>query len=223
PPPQGVPLMDPKKELKGAALLSALRGGGFNLYLRHALANVGQDGNLIQTPIWWEDCTIQRNLAEAGHEQARKVGESIRALKIPIGEVLTAQFCRTRETGHDLGLGPIEVTEDLNHQIGQRFGFDANAARFKQLAETPARGTNRLLISHTHGSPRTEERILGSVQEAEIVVFQPDHKGGSEPIARIPLAEWDALTKLESAAAKPGLTTCSAVAAQPSPSCRAPA
>jgi phosphohistidine phosphatase SixA len=196
PPPANVALIDPAKEKKGAALLEALRKGGFNLYMRHALSTVGQDGNLIQTPRWWENCEMQRNIADAGREQARKLGAALKELKIPISAVLTAQFCRTRDTGHALGLGPIEITEDLNHQIGQRAGFDVNAARYKQLAELPPMGTNRVLVSHTHGSPKPEERIMGSLQEAEIVVYQPDNRGGVEPLARIPLTEWDNLVKL---------------------------
>ena len=200
PQPPNIPLIDVTKELKGAALLQALRKGGYNLYMRHALSNVGQDGNLIQTPQWWENCAIQRTIADAGREQAHKVGTAIRELKIPVSQVLTAQFCRTRDTGHAMGLGAIEITEDLNHQIGQRIGFDVNTARFKQLAETPPKGTNRVLVSHTHGSPKMEERIMGAMQEAEIVVFQPDGKGGSEPIARIPVADWEALIKADTAA-----------------------
>ncbi|MEP7154629.1 MAG: hypothetical protein ABI905_02580 [Betaproteobacteria bacterium] len=193
-PPQ-IPQIAPEKELKGVPLVQALRRGGFNLYMRHAQATVGQDGNLIQTPVWWENCAIQRNISDLGKEQARKVGEGIRQLKIPINQVFTAQFCRTRETGYALGLGPLDITEDLNHQIGQRTGFDVNAARFKRLGEIPPKGTNNLLVSHTHGSARAEERIMGGMQENEIVVYQPDGKGGAEPIARIPLAEWELLAK----------------------------
>ena len=192
-------LIAPEKELKGVALVQALRRGGYNLYMRHAQATNGQDGNLLQTPSWWENCAIQRNMSDFGREQARKVGEGIKALKIPVDQVLTAQFCRTRETGHLLGLGPIEVTEDINHQIGQRAGVDINATRFKRLAETPAKGMNNVLVSHTHGSPRVEERIMGGIQEAEIVVYQPDGKGGAEPVARIPVPEWETLAKAMSA------------------------
>lgn len=197
PPPPNVALIDPAKELKGAALLQALRKGGYNLYMRHAVSNLGQDGNLIQTPLWWNDCTIQRNIADAGRDQARKVGAALLELKIPVSQVLTAQFCRTRDTGYAMGLGPIEITEDLNHQIGQRIGFDINAARFRQLAEAPAKGTNRVLVSHTHGSPKAEERIMSALQEAEIVVYEPDNKGGSEPVARISVADWDNLIKAD--------------------------
>lgn len=195
PTPSNPILIAPEKELKGVPLVQALRRGGFNLYMRHAQATVGQDGNLLQTPLWWENCAIQRNMSDTGREQARKVGSALKELKIPVDQVLTAQFCRTRETGHLLGLGPVEMTEDINHQIAQRAGFDVNAARFKRLADTPAKGKNNLLISHTHGSQRVEERIMGGILEAEIVVYQPDGKGGSEPVARIPVPEWETLLK----------------------------
>ena len=109
----------------------------------------------------------------------------MKELKIPISRVLTAPFCRTRDTNHATGLGPIEITEDLNHHIDQRAGFDVNTLRFKQLAEAPVNGTNRLLISHTHSSVRPQERIMGAIEEAEIVVFQPDNNGSTEPVARI--------------------------------------
>lgn len=198
-PTPNIALIDPAKEMKGAVLLQALRRGGFNLYMRHAISNIGQDGNLNQTPFWWDNCTIQRNIADSGREQAGKVGAAIRNLNIPVSQVLTAQFCRTRDTGHAMGLGPIEITEDLNHQIGQRTGFDVNVARFRQLTEQPLKGTNRVLVSHTHGSPKTEERIMGSMQESEIVVYQPDGKGNTEPVARIPVVEWENLLKIATA------------------------
>lgn len=196
PAPSASPLIDPAKELKGVALVDALRQGGFNLFMRHAQATIGQDGNLLQTPSWWENCTIQRNMSDTGRDQARRVGAAIRALKIPVDQILTAQFCRTQETGHLLGLGAIEVTEDINHQIGQRAGFDVNAARFRRLAAQPAKGMNNVLVSHTHGSTRPEERVMSGMQEAEMVVYRPDGKGGSEPVARIPLTDWENLTRL---------------------------
>lgn len=99
-----------------------------------------------------------------------------------------------------MGLGPIEITETLNHQIGQRVGFDVNAARFTQLAEMPPKGANRVLVSHTHDSAAPQKRIMGSIQEAEIVVYEPDGKGASEPVARIPVTEWGNLIKTDTPA-----------------------
>jgi phosphohistidine phosphatase SixA len=193
-PPQ--PLIDAAKELKGAPLLAALKRGGYNLYMRHALATMGQDGDLINTPMWWTNCAIQRNMIDLGKEQARKVGASIRTLKLPIGEIKTSQFCRVRETAELMNIGASEMTEDLNHAIAQRPGMDINATRYALLVKAPPRGKNNVFVSHTHGSPKSEERIMGGIQEAEIVVYLPDGKGNAEPIARIPVAEWDNLLQL---------------------------
>lgn len=44
------------------------------------------------------DCRTQRNLNEAGRAEARRLGEQFRARKVRIGQVLTSQWCRTRET-----------------------------------------------------------------------------------------------------------------------------
>ena len=99
-----------------------------------------------------------------------------------------------------MGLGPIEITETLNHQIGQRVGFDVNAARFTQLAEKPPKGANRVLVSHMHDSAAPQERIMGSIQEAEIVVYEPDGKGTSKPVTRIPVTEWGNLIKTDTPA-----------------------
>lgn len=199
-PPAQPPLIDPARELKGVALVTALRKGGFNLYMRHALSTVGSDQDLLNTPKWWENCALQRNISGPGREQARKVGEALRALKIPVGAVKVAQFCRTRDTGSLLGLGPLQIEEGLNHVIGQRAGFDVNAARLALLAELPAPGKNTILVSHTHGSPHPLERVMGGLAEAEIAVYRPDGAGKAELVARIELAEWDNLGQLMSAA-----------------------
>jgi len=186
-------LIDPAREMSGATLLAALRKGGFNLYMRHAQANVGHDQDLASDPFWWQKCTLQRNISEIGREQARKIGTAIRVLSIPIGAVMASQFCRVRDTGAAMGFGALEVTEDLNHMIGQRAGSDVNILRFKRLVAAPSKGRNNLLISHTHASAQSQEQIMQGIQEAEIVVYQPDGRGGVEPVARIPREEWDSL------------------------------
>jgi phosphohistidine phosphatase SixA len=193
-PAQAAPIFDPKTELKGAALIAALKQGGYILYMRHAISTVGSDTANPSTPLWWENCAIQRNISDAGRIQARKVGLAIRTLNIPIEEIKSSQFCRARDTAHEMGLGPIEIIEDLNHAVGQRGGFDVNVARFAQLTRKPSSGSNVLLVSHTHGSPKTEERAMSAIQEAEIVVYRPNDKGGTEPIGRILVSDWDALT-----------------------------
>lgn len=190
-------LIDPSREISGASLIAVLRKGGFNLYMRHAQSNMGQDQDLASDSDWWKKCTMQRNISEPGREQARKVGAAMRALRIPIGEVMVSQFCRVRDTGTAMGFATVELTEDLNHVIGQRAGTDVNVLRFKRLMAAPAKGRNNLLISHTHASPQKEEQIMQGIQEAEIIVYQPDGRGRVEPVARIAAQRWDTLLAQE--------------------------
>ena len=178
PVPPTLPIVDPARELKGLALVEALRRGGFVLYMRHA-----------ETGLVTEKCD-QSNLSPVGEENARNVGAALRELKIPIGAVRSSQPCRCADTARLLALGPVEITEDLN-PIAPREGFDIGAARAKRLAETPLAGTNTVLVSHLHGSRKKEEWLhLGM---AEIIVFRPEGNTHAEPVARVTVAGWTAL------------------------------
>src|SRR3954447_6582381 len=83
-------------QLTNAALLDALRTGGFVLYFRHTSTDFGQNDDRMTG---YEDCSLQRNLTEQGRDEARAIGRAIKALRIPVGEVLSSPFCRTMETG----------------------------------------------------------------------------------------------------------------------------
>jgi len=76
-----------------AMLLAALRQGGYVLFLRHASTDFSQDDSRMTS---FEDCATQRNLTDKGRAEARALGEHVKRLKIPIGEVLASPFCRTR-------------------------------------------------------------------------------------------------------------------------------
>ncbi|MDX1465329.1 MAG: histidine phosphatase family protein [Halomonas sp.] len=62
--------------------------------MRHALApGIGDPANFRLS-----DCTTQRNLSEAGREQARRIGERFRERGIEVGEVRSSRWCRCLET-----------------------------------------------------------------------------------------------------------------------------
>jgi Histidine phosphatase superfamily (branch 1) len=170
--------IDPAIELKGPALLAALRKGGYVLYLRHT-----------ETGTVTEQCT-QSNLSPNGEEQARRLGASLRALKIPFGLVLSSDICRILDTARLLDLGPVVPTEDLRNRP-KRPGHDFHSARGKRIGEMPAKGTNTLLVAHMQGGDRPEQSIF--LEMGEIVVFQPDGKGGAAIVARVRMNEWDAV------------------------------
>lgn len=175
------PAIRPDAELKGAALLQALREGGHVLYLRHT-----QTGTVTET------CGPS-NLTPAGERDARFIGEAIRALRIPIDRVLSSPVCRVLDSAKLLQLGEVTTTRDLsNVAVGDK--FDLAAARAARLAEVPAKGANRMLVSHLHAGAAQEHWI--SLDFGDIIVFRPDGNGGSEARARIRADDWYDLLEL---------------------------
>jgi phosphohistidine phosphatase SixA len=175
------PVVDSARELKGRALTTALRAGGYVLYMRHAM----------QIPPFDGPCD-KSNLTAEGEEQARKVGAAIRALKIPIGRLLTSEPCRNLDTARLLGLGEYEISADIN-PLGLRPGFDVTSARNARLMEMPPPGSNTLLVSHMHGAQDRREWV--ELELAEIIVYRPNGKTLTAPVARIRLETWEELQR----------------------------
>ena len=93
----------------GAELLAQLREGGYVLFLRHTSTDFSQDDSRMKS---FEDCATQRNLTDQGRAEARALGEHVKRLKIPIGEVLASPFCRTMEAAR-LAFGKARATNDV--------------------------------------------------------------------------------------------------------------
>lgn len=157
------------EELAGPTLLVALRAGGFVIYFRHARTDFSQDDTDLSD---LSNCATQRNLTDDGRAQARQIGEAITALEIPIGEVLSSELCRTRETA-ELAFGRATLTPDLTS-----FGTaesDAEEQRrveaLRSLLGTPPRsGTNTVLVGHQFNI----NRATGvSIAEGEAAIFRP--------------------------------------------------
>lgn len=81
------------RPLVGTQLVAALRDGGYVLYLRHT--ETPEDGT--DEPDSLGDCSRQRALNAAGRADARALGAAVRALGVPVGEVLASPYCRTVE------------------------------------------------------------------------------------------------------------------------------
>jgi phosphohistidine phosphatase SixA len=75
------------------AAWQVLREGAIVLF-RHAIAPGGGDPPGMRLG----DCATQRNLDATGRGQARRIGEALRAAGVPMGAVLTSQWCRAMET-----------------------------------------------------------------------------------------------------------------------------
>lgn len=84
-----------------AAELSILAEPGHALLLRHALAPGVGDPADFQL----EECATQRNLSKQGRQQARQIGEQLRAAGIEKAVVYSSRWCRCLQTAELLGFG----------------------------------------------------------------------------------------------------------------------
>ena len=162
------------------ALWKLLREGGQVLFIRHATTTPG-----VGDPPGFrlEDCATQRNLSDEGRAEARRLGESLRARKVPIGEVLSSPWCRCHETAR-LAFGREASTwTPLSNLFGRRENADAQVREMRaRVAAWRGKG-NLVLISHGSAAlPLTGV----SPQQAEIIVLTPQAGGQFRVAGRIP-------------------------------------
>src|SRR5258705_12212151 len=72
---------DARPLLAGRALVTALRAGGYVLYLRHTSTDFGENDERMTD---YADCKSQRNLTDAGRTEARDIGAALRELQVPV-------------------------------------------------------------------------------------------------------------------------------------------
>ena len=178
---------EPPESLAGAALLQALKGGGLILYFRHTSTDFGQNDDAMSG---YEECARQRNLTDRGRDEARRIGEAIRRLEVPIGEVLASPFCRTRETAQ-LIFGRATVATAVRGGPSRPEGGDRYDELRTLLATPPRAGSNLAIASH--GNPFFAVANLAYLAEGEAAVIRPLGGQGFRVVARIPKDGWDAL------------------------------
>ena len=167
-----------------AKLLADLRQGGYVLFLRHAATDFSQNDSRMTS---FEDCATQRNLTDNGRAEARALGEHIRRLKIPIGEVLASPFCRTMETAR-LAFGKARATNDVRGGPLSAEDPKRYEPLRKLLGTRPPAGTNTVLSSH--GNPFHAVAGPPYLAEGEIAVVRPQGGGKFSVVARIRLTDW---------------------------------
>ncbi|HLU10447.1 MAG TPA: histidine phosphatase family protein [Oceanobacillus sp.] len=69
-----------------------MREGGYVIYVRHARTDNAQEDTDLAS------CETQRNLSEQGRLDAASIGETWATLAVPVGELISTEYCRTRET-----------------------------------------------------------------------------------------------------------------------------
>ena len=179
------------------ALLQALRGGGYNLYFRHVATDWSQSERVDKAEDWRScDATRMRQLSAAGRQAASSIGAAMRALQIPVSEVLASPYCRTVETARLMQLGDVvETIQVMNLRVAEYVGGRASvvASARALLASAPATG-NRVIVAHGNVA---REATPAYPDEGEALVFQADGAGGFLLRARIGVNDWPRLLALD--------------------------
>lgn len=164
-----------------------LASGGWVMMMRHAAteAGVGDPPNFRIG-----DCGTQRNLSEAGRDQARRAGVAMRAAGIRIDEIRTSQWCRCRETA-ELAFGAARDWPALNSFFADRSSGAGQTAEVLAYASSLGADRNLMLVTH---QVNITALVGGFVVPGEVVAgrtrngafegsfrFQPDERS---PAAR---------------------------------------
>jgi phosphohistidine phosphatase SixA len=176
--------------LAGPDLVAALRSGGLVIVMRHASSPRQPPAKEAAQP---DNVTLERQLDAAGRASATAMGDALRRLKIPVGDVLTSPTFRARETVRYAQLANPKAFDELGDGGQSMQGAaEKQGAWLREKTAASLRGTNTVLVTHMPNIARAFPDIA-DVADGESLVFRPDGKGGTSLIGRIPIDAWGAL------------------------------
>ena len=146
--------------LRGAALVKSLQAGGHVIVMRHASSpnEIPKTPNPDNTP-------PQRQLDEIGRTTTTAMGEALRRLKVPIGEVMTSPTYRARETARRIGFQNPKSANELGEGSGSM-----QAVSKEQLDPTVV-DKEREILSEAARKEGKPENIIAKMIEGRLKNF----------------------------------------------------
>lgn len=176
-----------------AELLATLQSGGQVIVMRHASSPRAVPEKAAANP---DNVGLERQLDEAGRATAIAMGRALRALKIPVGTVLSSPTYRALETVR-LAQLPTPVTRTELGDGGQSMqGVGAAQGQWlRQQTLLLPKGTNTLIVTHLPNISAAFPEDSTGIADGEALVFGGDGKGGVTLRARVKIDEWPTLGK----------------------------
>ena len=176
-------------------LVKSLRAGGLAIIMRHATADPDKSDT---APLNFKTIRTQQPLTDAGQVSARAFGDVLRAIGVPIGEVLTSRFSRAHQTAVLAGFRDAKPVTELTEGslVTSPNEQRRRASALKQLAAAPlAPGLNRLLVTHRVNLMQAFGKEWFDVKEGEASIFRIDN-GAYSLVARVQIGDWARLAKV---------------------------
>ncbi|WJY22215.1 histidine phosphatase family protein [Fontisubflavum oceani] len=169
-------------------LVRTMQDGGVVIFIRHATTETDYADQVTADPL---DCSTQRTLSEDGWHEAVQIGESFAYFDIPVGEVISSQYCRAWQTAW-LAFGAYEMNPGLNFAPAEEY-TDAQIAEMREgmlgvMLPELAFGENRILVGHDDPF----EAATGVYPEPMGVtyVLRHDGQGGLQMLGHIIPDRW---------------------------------
>ena len=166
------------QSLSGDALVQALQKGGYVIAMRHT-----SSPNAVPAG------ATERQLDAEGRAAATAMGAALRALKIPVTEVLSSPTQRAMDTARAAQWpAPVATPELGDNGQSMSGGTPAQAAWLKnRVTQSPKTG-NVILITHM---PNLREAFpqATNVADGEALIFSPQ----GTLVARVKSDEWKTL------------------------------
>jgi phosphohistidine phosphatase SixA len=176
-------------------LVRAIQSGGCVLVMRHASSPREAPAKGLANS---DNTKLERQLDEAGRRGATAMGEALRALRIPIGIVLTSPTYRAMETVRLARLDSPTIVNELGDGGQSMQGASETQAAWlrTKVTEVPRSG-NTVLVTHQPNLSRAFPDWGSTVLDGETVIIRPDGKGGIRVIGRIEIDDWSRLRGLD--------------------------
>jgi phosphohistidine phosphatase SixA len=180
------------QEINRNNLVGALRQGGYVLLMRHTSSPEARPDKAAADP---ENTNLERQLDQVGRDTARAMGEAMKKLAIPIGDVLSSPTYRARETVRLASFGRPQAVPELGDggQSMQRIAEAPAEWLRKRVGEPPRGGTDTVMVTHMPNIVAAFGQAATGAADGETLVFRPDGKGRAELVARVKVEEWPAL------------------------------
>lgn len=189
-------------KLDDTDLVSALRDGGHVIYIRHA-KTVKDWGDQASPDLDLSDCSTQRRLSDEGKADAKVIGEGIKAAGIPVGDVISSDYCRAYNTA-DLAFGRYTKNSNLNFLPCVECTpeeYKEYAARVAPLMSAlPETGKNTVLVGHDDPfqgvtMPIVPENGIYPAPMGVAYIAKPLGDGKFDLVAKINPNEWQSLAQ----------------------------
>ena len=147
-----------------------LREGGCVVLMRHALTDPG-----VGDPPNFQigNCSTQRNLSEAGREQARRVGAAFLRERVKLDQVRSSAWCRCVDTAM-LAFKQNTVWPPINSFFGAG-GQDEQTRAVLSAVQGWQAPRNLMLVTHQVNVTALTGEFLSM---GEVVVTRPGSQGG---------------------------------------------